>query len=401
MPLTAVKIKNAQPQSKAYKLSDGSGGYLLITPAGGKLWRMDYRFAGKRKTLALGQYPEITLADFRKRKEDAKREIAEGIDPSARKKLRKLRLYEAHENTFEALTEQFLARQKSLWSSKHYEKVSARLYNDVLPWLGNRPISEVTAPEVLSVARRVSARGANDAAHRLVGHCRQIFRYAVAAGIAPFDPTTGLTDALAPRVTQHRPAIIDPLRVGEMLNKIDGCSGTHVTRCALKLAPLTFTRPGELRQARWEDINLSEARWHFLLSKRKPNEEPRNHIVPLSRQAIEILTDLRPLTGHREWVFPNSRDWKKPMSDGTILKALRRCDISAEEMCGHGFRATARTLLEEELGYPQDLTEHQLGHTVVGANGRAYDRTTHLPARQKMMQDWADYIDQLRERVST
>lgn len=401
MSLTALKIKNAQSFDKPYKLADGSGSYLWVTPAGGKLWRLDYRFAGKRKTLTLGKYPDITLAEFRRRREDATRAVADGIDPSALKQLKKNDLREAHKNTFFVIASEYLAMKKPSWSEGHYKRFNARLKNDVFPWIGNRPISEIKPPEIVSVARRIVARDANHTAHRTVGHCGQVFRYALAAGVTEFDPTTAITDALPKKKTKHRAAITNANELAIMLNKLDSYHGKHVTRCACKLAPLTFTRPGELRHAKWADIDFDKAQWEFLLSKSKENEEPRPHIVPLSTQAVEILQSLRPQTGHYEWVFPGDKDKRKPMSESAVLAAIRRLGYSKDVVCGHGFRATARTLLQEELGYPVDLAEHQLGHLVTGANGRAYDRTTHLPARHKMMQDWADYIDQLKAQVST
>lgn len=389
MPLSDAKVRTAKPQSKQYKLSDEKGSYLVVTTKGSKLWRMNYRHAGKRKTLALGAYPAVSLAKHRELRDEARRQIAAGTDPSFAKRLKKQQLYSAHANSFEAVALEYMEQQAN-WSRGHRDRVTSRFKKDIFPYIGGRPVSEITSPEVLAVARRVEARGAYDAAHRVIGDCGAVLRYAIATARADTDPTPALKGALRPKSTKHRAAMVEPGQIADMLRKLDSSTSTFVTRCALKLAPLTFARPGELRAARWENMDLDAAEWRLTISK-----VGRDHIVPLSRQAVSVLRDLYQLTGRREFVFAGSGKTGH-MSEGTVLKAMRALGISKEEMSGHGFRAMATTVLQEVLRYPEDLVEHQLSHAVRGPLGRAYNRTTHLEARHKMMQAWADYLDQLR-----
>jgi len=373
-------------------LTDANGLYVRVFPTGAKYWRMDYRYGGKRKTLALGTYPTVTLAMARTAAETARRLLATGVDPSAAKQAAKQALVESVTNSFEALAREWLQRSIPGWTPKHAEKIQQLFDRDILPTLGHHPIADITAPEVLAMARRIEARGALDTAHRAISNCGKVVRYAVATGRAGADPTGALRGALPPRPRgQHFSAITDPKRLGELLRAIDNYIGTHVVRCALKLSPLVFVRPGELRMARWEDIDLEAAEWRYTVTKTN-----QQHIVPLATQAVDILRDLHALTGRGPWAFPGGRSRTRCMSENAITAALRGLGIEKEEMSAHGFRATARTLLDEVLGFPVGHIEHQLAHAVRDPLGRAYNRTAHLPERKQMMQAWADYLDRLR-----
>ena len=390
MKLSDVSIKNAKPSEKSIKMSDGGGLYLEITPKGGKYWRQKYRFQGKEKRLAHGVYPDVSLKMARDRRDAARRLLAEGIDPGQHKKAKKEEDQEINSNTFEGIAREWHAKQSNIWSERHLEQLMKRLERNIFPWLGNRPITQITAKDVLSVLRRIENNGKLHTAHRALSCCSQIFRYAVAIGKAPIDPCRDLRGALPPEKVEHRAAITDPIKVGELLRAIDGYEGSIIVKCAMKLAPLTFVRPGELRQAKWEDIDLEQAEWRFTITK---TNTP--HIVPLSSQAIEILNEIKPVTGKGIYVFPSQRTAKRPMSDNAVLVAMRTMGIPKEVMSGHGFRAMARTLLDEVLGFRPDFIEHQLAHAVRDPNGRAYNRTSHLEERKKMMQVWADYLDKL------
>jgi integrase len=298
-------------------------------------------------------------------------------------------------NIFEAVAREWWAKRVPAWSEGHSENVLARLEKNIFPYLGRRPISEITAPDLLEVVRKVEERGAVETAHRVLSICGQIFRYSIATGRTDRDVSADLKGALQPIRPQHLAAVVDPKRVGELLRAIHGYEGTLTVQCALKLAPLTFVRPGELRNAKWADIDLSVAEWRFTVSKTNTQ-----HIVPLANQAIEVLETLFPLTGHREFVFPSARSPRRAMSNNAVLAALRRMGIPKEEMRGHGFRAMARTILDEVLQYRPDIIEHQLAHQVRDPLGRAYNRTAHLSERRAMMQAWADYLDELRSSKS-
>ena len=346
---------------------------------------------GKEKRLAFGIYPDVPLRLARERREKARRLLAEDIDPGERKKELNDAKLEQLANTFITVAEEWHAKQSNIWTDQHAKRVWRRLELNVFPWMGDRPVSEITPKEILTVLRRIEDRGVLELAHRVFWSCSQICRYAVATGRIPADPCRDLRGALPPVKVRHRPAITDPIKVGELLRAIDGYEGTLTVKCAMRLAPLVFVRPGELRQAQWKDINLDNAEWRFTISK---TNTP--HIVPLSRQAIGILEDIKPLTGKGIYVFPSGRSPRRPMSDNAILAAFRRMEIGKDEMTGHGFRAMARTILDEVLGFRPDFIEHQLAHAVRDPNGRAYNRTAHLPERKKMMQTWADYLDTLK-----
>jgi len=391
MSLTDTTIRTTKPGEKPAKLSDEKGLYLLVSPAGGKWWRMDYRFSGKRKTLSMGVYPDVGLKEARGRRDEARKLLADGIDPGEHRKVRKAAKLERTSNSFEAVAREWFAKHSPNWATTHADKIIQRLDKDVFPWLGGKPIAEITAPELLTVLRRIENRGALDTAHRAHQNCGQVFRYAVATGRAERDPSGDLRGALAPAKHEHFAAITEPLAVGELLRAIDGFQGTFVVQSALRLAPLFFVRPGELRKAEWQQFDLEKGEWRYFVTKTKSE-----HLVPLSSQAVAILQELHPLTSTRKFVFPG-RDPQKPMSEAAINAALRRMGYDTKtEITGHGFRAMARTILHQELGIKPEVIEHQLAHRVPDALGTAYNRTKFLIERRKMMQQWADYLDKLK-----
>lgn len=392
-PLTDAQVRSAKGQDKPYKLSDGGGLYLLVNPDGVRYWRMDYRFADTRRTLAFGKYPDIPLGDARTKRTEAKRLIDQGVDPGEMRKAQKAARTERAANSFESVAREWLLKHQDGWASSHTSKIVARLERDVFPWIGGRPVAEITAPELLATVRRIESRGALESAHRALANCGQVLRYAVATGRAERDPSGDLRGALpsARARRKHFAAVTEPKQVGALLRAIDGYTGSHVVRCALRLAPLVFVRPGELRFAQWADIDLDAAEWRYTVSKTKTL-----HIVPLASQAVALLRELHPLTGTGPYVFPSPRTSTRPMSDNAVLSALRRMGISKEEMSGHGFRAMARTILDEGLKFPPHIIEHQLAHSVRDPLGRAYNRTAHLKDRHVMMQAWADHLDHLK-----
>jgi len=393
IPLTNTAVRNAKPADKTKKLFDSGGLYLEVTPSGDKWWRLKYRFEGKEKRLSLGVYPDVSLKDARDRRDEAHKLLANEIDPSENRKAKKAAKVERAANSFEVVAREWFAKHSTHWSDNHANRTIHRLERDIFPWIGGLPIATVTAPQLLDAVRRIENRGALETAHRALGNCGQVFRYAVATGRAERDPSGDLRGALSPVKGEHFASVTEPKKAAEVLRALDDYEGTLTVRCALRLAPLVFVRPGELRHAQWADIDLDEAEWRYTVTKTKTR-----HIVPLSSQAIEILQELQPLTGRGRYVFPSARNPKgdRPMSDNAILAAMRRMGIEKDEMSGHGFRAMARTILDEVLGFRPDYIEHQLAHAVRDPNGRAYNRTAHLPERKKMMQDWADYLDKLK-----
>lgn len=392
MGLTAIEVKNAKPADKPYKLAAGKGLYLLVNQTG-KYWRMDYRFAGKRKTLALGVYPEISLASANEKRDLARKKLADGIDPSDERKAIKLSRQNSEGNSFEVVAREWFAKYSATWASTHGDRIIRRLERDIFPWLGAKSISEISAPELLATIRRIENRGALETAHRALGNCGQVFRYAIATGRASRDISGDLRGALPPARETHHAAITDPQAIGGLLRAIDGYQGSFLTKCALRLAPLLFVRPGELRQAEWSEIDLEQAEWNIPAEKMKMKQA---HLVPLSTQALEVLLELKAVTGAGRYVFPGARTNGRPMSENAVLAALRRMGYEKNEMSGHGFRAMARTILDEVLGVRPDYIEHQLAHAVRDPNGRAYNRTAHLAERRKMMQQWADFLAELR-----
>jgi integrase len=392
MPLTDMKVLKAKPQDRPVSLFDGGGLYLLVTTTGGKLWRFKYRFNGKEKKLAFGAYPEKSLLDARQKRDEARKQLADGIDPGAVRNAQKQAKTELTE-TFEVVAREWHERFKSKWCIGHANRIMTRFEGDVFPYLGTRPIKEIKAPELLTVLRRVEARGTFELAHRIRTICGQVFRYAVATGRAERDPAADLRGALSPVQTINRAAITEPTKAAGLLRAIDDYQGGFVVRCALRFAPLVFVRPGELRHAEWSEIDIETAEWNIPASKTKMKEP---HLVPLSKQAIDILKELKEYTGTSRYVFPSGRTFDRPMSDNAILAALRRMGYEKSEMSGHGFRAMARTILDEVLQVRPDFIEHQLGHAIRDPNGRAYNRTAHLDERRKMMQLWSDYLDGLK-----
>lgn len=400
MALTDAKVRNAKPGEKQIKLYDGDGMYLLITPTGGKWWRFKYRFGGKEKLLAIGTYPEISLIEARGRRDDARKLVAHGTDPGEAKKAKKAAANEAGANSFEVIAREWHRKFSPTRSDSHAYWVLRRLEQYVFPAIGTTPIADLKAPDVLKVLRRIE-EVALETAHRVKFVCGQIFRYAVGSGRADRDPTADLKGLLPPRSQKHHAAITEPKEVAGLLRAIDGFNGTFTVKSALKLTPLVFIRPGELRQAEWSEIDLETAEWNIpiermKLKKRiKDDRRGEKHLVPLSAQAVEILKEQKELTGQSKYVFPCARSFARPMSNMAVNAALERMGYKGE-MTAHGFRAMARTILDEVLESRVDLIEHQLAHAVKDPNGRAYNRTAHLAQRRQMMQKWADYLDGLK-----
>lgn len=391
--LSDAKVRSAKPQESEYKLFDGGGLYLLVTPSGGKSWYLKYRFEDKEKKLSIGPYPEISLEDARVKKAEAKRHIVNGIDPGVVRKAQKQAKTEEKES-FETVAREWHMKFASTWTPGHANTIMSRLERDLFPWIGSKPIVEIKAPELLTVLRRVESRGALETAHRIRTIAGQVFRYAVATGRAERDPSGDLKGALPQPGEKHHAAITDPKEVGPLLRAIDDYRGHFVVKCALKLAPLFFVRPGELRNAEWSEIDLEERVWNIPAHKMKTRQA---HIVPLCDQAVQILKELKQFTGASRYVFPSGRSFTRPMSDMAILAALRRMEYDRDTMTGHGFRAMARTILDEVLHVRPEYIEHQLAHSVRDPLGRAYNRTTFLPERREMMQLWADYLDGLKK----
>jgi integrase len=391
MPLSDTKIRTAKPATKQYRLSDEKGLYLQVDPNGSRYWRLAYRFNGKQKTLALGVYPEIGLKDARCRCDEARKLLANGVDPGSVKRAQKAARLERAGNSFEVLAREWHEKQKETWSSSHGDRIIRRFERDLFPLIGGLPVAEITAQNLLATVRKIEERGAIETAHRAMQNCGQVIRYAIATGRAERDPTPDLRGAFSPVKSTHFAAVTEPIEVGKLLRLLDAYTGGHTVRSALKLAPLVFVRPGELRNARWADVDLEAGEWRYIVPKTKTA-----HIVPLSSQAIDILSALLPHTCHSEYVFPGGRSPLKPMSENGVLAAMRELGIGADEMTGHGWRAVARTLLDEILGYPPHVIEQQLAHSVRDPLGRAYNRTAHLAERKIMMQEWADYLDKLK-----
>ena len=394
MPLSDLAVKKAKKSEKQKKLSDGGGLYLLIHTNGGKYWQMAYRFAGKQKTLSLGVYPDVTLADARERRDQARKLLANNTDPGSAKQAQKETVVLSTENSFEVIAREWYDRHAPNWSETHSSKIIARLERDVFPWIGNRSISEITAPILLTVIRRIEERGALETSHRALACCGQVFRYAVATGRAERDPTGDLRGALPPvKKDNHFAAITDLKTVGELMRDIDAYQGSFIVKCAFKLSPLLFVRPGELRKMEWKDLNLDSAEWIYHVSK-----TDTMHIVPLATQAVVVLREIQPLTGHGKYVFHGERDHDRPMSDNAIRSALRRMGWGNDEMTPHGFRAMASTILDN-MGYKQEWLERQLAHEEANKIKAAYKRDVwrmYLPERKAMMQAWADYLANLK-----
>ncbi|SHM18800.1 integrase arm-type DNA-binding domain-containing protein [Rhodanobacter sp. OK091] len=394
MTLSDVTIRKAKPADKTQRLFDGGGLYLEVSPAGGKWWRLKYRFGGKEKRLSLGTYPDTGLADARDKRDAARKLLAADVDPGEQRKAVKAAGEDRAANSFEVVAREWHAKQSATWVELHASRIMLRLENDVFPWLGSRPLADITAKELLATVNRIVDRGAVESAHRVLQNCGQVLRYAIATGRAERNPVADLRGALPPVKQTHLAAIVDPVAIGGLLRAMDAYNGSLVTKCALRLAPLVFVRPGELRQAEWAEFDLDGAQWNIPAEKMKMREP---HLVPLAPQAVVILRELHALTGKGRYVFPSARSPQRPMSNNAVLSALRRMGYATDEMSGHGFRAMARTVLDEVLHFRPDYIEHQLAHAVKDPNGRAYNRTAHLAERCKMMAAWADYLDTLKE----
>ena len=394
--LTDAAIRRTKPQDKQFKISDEKGLYLLITPAGGKLWRLKYRIDGKEKSLAFGHYPEVSLGDARDRRDDARKQIALGVDPAVQKQLVKRAKAVSNATTFEGVAKDWFAKFSAPWAPAHAARVWSRIARDILPWMGFLPIAEISAVDVLETIRRVDARGARETAHRARSDISTIMRYAISCGLASRDPAADVRGALPAVKKQHFAATTDPKALGKMLVLFDAYEGSHTVRTALRLAPMLFCRPGELRQMRWEHLDLDKALWCIPAVHMKMRQD---HIVPLSTQAVALIKDM-PKTDN-PYVFPSQRGQGRPMSDGTINAALKAMGVDTQtQQTGHGFRASARTILHEVLGVEPDVIEVALAHQPAGALRDAYNRTRFLDQRKEMMQRWADYLDEIKAVAS-
>jgi integrase len=398
-------IRNIKLGDPRKRLSDGEGLYLLLFVKGGAHgWRFDYSIYGRRKTLSLGTYPATGLKLAREKADAARKLVAAGLDPSQDRKARRAKriggLDGVDQQSFEAVAREWYATRRGDWADSYGSKVIRRLEVDVIPWLGNRRISDITPPQLLEVLRRIEGRGVIETAHRALESCSQIFRYAIASGRAETNPARDLKDALKRPIPKHFPAITDPARLGQFLRAADGYEGTYVVRAALRLMPMLLLRPGELRHARWEEFDLDSATWIVPAARMKREKAGKlhgdPHVVPLPSQAVTTLQELKNLTGPSGYVFRGERHHDRPMSDSTINAAMRAMGFSADEVTAHGFRATARTILAEHLGVAAEVIEAQLAHAVRDSLGRSYNRTQWLAMRAEMMQKWADYLDHLR-----
>jgi len=395
MALSDAKVKAATvPEDKKQaKLADGGGLYLLIKSSG-KYWRLDYRFGDKRKTMAIGVYPQVSLKEARGKRESAKKLLEQNIDPSQSKQADKRKAVQTSKAvTFEGVATEWMAKQSTKWVKTTIVHTQAKLDKHILPWIGSLPIADIEAPDVLAVVQRLEKRGTIETAHRLKMICSQIFRYAIATGKIKYDPTIGLQGALTPLTVTHRATITEPKKVGELLRSIQGFEGTFIVQCALKITPYVFVRPGELRHAEWSEIDLDAAEWRIPAEKMKMRVI---HIVPLAKQVVAILKELQPLTGSGRYVFPSIRNMHRPMSENTVNASLRRIGYDKSEICAHGFRAMASTMLHEQ-GWKSDVIERQLAHKEGNAIKGAYNHARHLPERKQMMQQWANFLDGLRD----
>jgi integrase len=386
--LSETAVKAAKPREKPYKLFDERGLFLLVTPAGGRWWRFKYRLEGKEKLLSLGVYPDVSLKQARERRDEIRRQVADDIDPSAKRQAER----EAAVDTFEAVAREWFEKFSKNWAPGHADKIIRRMELYLFPWIGGLSIKKIEAPEILACLRRVENNGNLETAHRALQNCSRVFRYAIATGRASRDPSGDLRGALPPAEEKHLASFTDPKKFGQLLRAIDSYQGSVVVRCALRLAPLVFVRPGELRAAEWSEINFEQKEWRIRAERMKMRQQ---HIVPLSNQAIAILREVQPITGEHQYVFPSGRTNKRPLSDNALLAALRRMGFEQGSVTVHGFRSTASTMLNEQ-GWNRDAIERQLSHGERDAVRAAYNYAEHLPERRKMMQAWADCIDSLR-----
>lgn len=401
MPLTELRLKALKSKPEPGKHGDRDGLYVRVDAKGAMRWQWRIRTPRGENIVSYGVYPEVSLAEARQRHSEARRQVRDGVNPNEAKRAKKEEVAAKTINSFEAVTREWFAHRKDEWAPSYGEKIMRRMEVDVFPYVGGKSISEITPPELLEVLRRIEKRGAIETAHRALENCGQVFRYGVATGRIPSDPSRDLKGALRKPMVKHMAAITDPADLAALLRAIDGYAGTHVVRCALKLAPMLMLRPGELRMARWEEFDLDAATWTIPPERMKRqragkmNGDP--HMVPLPRQAVEVLRDLHPLTGPAGLVFRGERDHDRPMSENTVNASLRRMGYDTQtQVTGHGFRATARTILDEHMGYDRAVIEAQLAHSVADSLGRAYNRTEFLKQRREMLQAWADYLEGLR-----
>ena len=393
-PLCDIQIRNAKPKSKPYKLFDGGGLYIEVLPSASKFWRMKFRQAsGKESRLSFGPYPEVSLSEARKRRDETRALRRGGADPAQVRRAEKITKQLGASQTFEVVALLWLEKTKAERSEKTRRKIFNWFRKDIFPAIGAMPIADIRPRDVLAALRPIELRGAIETAHNVKRAVGQVFRFAVASELAPQDVTRDLRDALAAVPEGHYAAITDPEQLGALLRAIYGYDGHACTIAALKIFPMLFQRPGNIRAMEWKELDLDKREWRIPGSKMKMEND---HIVPLPKQAEEILRLMHRLTGRGKYVFAGLRSHERCMSENTINAALRSMGFSTEVMTGHGFRATARTIMDEVLGEGVDLVEHQLAHKVKDPNGQAYNRTAHLPARRDMMQRWADYLDQLR-----
>lgn len=390
MALTELQVKNVKAPAK---LSDGGSLFLLVTQNKtkcSKYWRFQYRFAGKQDSMALGVYPDVSLLDARAGRDAARKMLRNGIDPNAAKKASKAAVVALNQDSLEIVAREWLSKFSKNWKESHTRTSLSRLVNDVFPWLGARPVGEIEAPELLAVLRRIESRGALSSAHRSLAICGQIFRYALATGRAKRDPSADLKGALPPHRGKHLATIVDPVKIGQLMRDIGNYKGSLVVRCALNIAPMVFLRPIEISRAEWTEINFELAEWRIPEEKMKMKKA---HIIPLPTQAVAILRELHPLTGDGRYLFPNIRTSTQHMAGNTLLAAIRSMGYLPNEMTAHGFRHMASTLLNEQ-GFNADVIERQLAHKISGVRG-VYNAAEYLPERKRIMQHWADYLDEL------
>ncbi|MFZ2172250.1 MAG: tyrosine-type recombinase/integrase [Methylococcaceae bacterium] len=400
MALSDTSCRSAHKHAKAtankpFKLPDEKGLYLLVTPkvdGWGKWWRFKYRISGKEKSLSFGIYPDVGLQQARERRDEARKLLAQGIDPGEHRKAKKQAILTSATNTFEAVAREWHAKFRAKWTDGHANRLLTRLEQDVFPYIGNRAIEQIDALDLLDIAKRMEARGVIETTHRIIQNCGQIFRYGVVTRRCKHDPSASLRGALIPIKSKHHASITDPKKIGELMRAIDDYQGSFTSRCGLKFSALTFCRPGEIRHAEWQEIDWQEKQWRLPAEKMKMRQP---HIVPLSRQALELLSELQQATGNGKYLFPSERTPGRPMSENTANAALRRMGYSKEEMTAHGFRSMASTRLNE-LHFNKDHIERQLAHSEQNDVRKAYNYAEYLPARTEMMQAWADYLDALK-----
>ena len=395
MPLTDTAIRVIKPTAKAIKLFDGQGLYLEVAPSGGRWWRLKYRFLGREKRISLGTYPSTSLREARKRRDEAKEMLAQGIDPSESRKEAKATaaaIEQEQATTFEAVAREWFTKKKAAWKPVHQKKILSRLENQIFPIIGDKLFASLEPADFLAAIQKAEARGVIETAHRLAQLCGQISRYARIIGITKYDIAAGLTEALTPVQTKHRAAVIDPIEIGHLLRAIDGYGGEPSICYALRIMPCVFVRSIELRGAEWSEIDITTATWTIPAVRMKMKGA---HVVPLARQVVALLGTLKEITGNGRYVFPSLHSASRHISDVGLLNALRRLGYAKDEMCVHGFRGLASTRLNE-MGFRADVIEAQLAHAEKNAVRRAYNHAEYLDERREMMQQWADYLDALK-----